>query len=192
MAGRKYQTSATLDASGITIGAVGIKDNALENYARVHDPASILESDQALAVFASVLGLTTGAALDADGPGTIQQFARSLFKAFLARTPNPGVSKVCDSAVVSCAAGSDNTLIAASPGKIVRVYRLMVVVAGDTTVLFKCGSTAKSGAMSLKANGSIVLDYQNEPWYVGAAGEAFVMTLGSAVQASGTIWYTQV
>jgi len=94
-------------------------------------------------------------------------------------------------AIVSAAAAGDNVLIAGSGSTVVRVYRVLLVFGGATTAVIKSGSTALTGTMSFQQGGTMVLDFDDEPWFTGGAGQAIRLTLGSAVQVSGRIWYTQ-
>lgn len=88
--------------------------------------------------------------------------------------------------------GGDNTTIASSPSKIVKVYRLMLTVAGATLITFKDGATALSGAIDLIAVGSsITMTDEGEPHFYTTAGNAFVINSSNAVQVSGSIWYTK-
>lgn len=91
-------------------------------------------------------------------------------------------------AAIDAASSGANTLIAGAAGKTIRVYRIVFSLASGT-IIFKDGSTALSGAMTLT---SLVLESQNdEPLFVTTAGSHFVATLSGANQLSGTIWYTQ-
>ena len=62
---------------------------------------------------ATVLGAKTGAALDADGTGTIQQYLRGLLKAFLARIPTLGPQTAAGSVSVTPAVDAVATIMAA-------------------------------------------------------------------------------
>lgn len=64
-----------------------LKNATTNDRAKVAATGSIAEGDNALGVQAPVLGVTSGAALDADGAGTLQQYLRGLLKAFIARIP---------------------------------------------------------------------------------------------------------
>lgn len=85
-----------------------------------------------------------------------------------------------------------NTIIPAVTGKVVRIYRLFLVVAGATNLTMEdTASNAFSGALPMTANGSITLDFESEPWFTTAAGNGFAMNSSSGVQVSGTVYYTQ-
>jgi len=82
----KYPLDKTLVAGDLEIGAVEVKNADTDARTKVATTGTIAEGDIAVAVQAPILGVTTGAALDTDGAGTIQQYLRGLLKAYLART----------------------------------------------------------------------------------------------------------
>jgi len=93
-------------------------------------------------------------------------------------------------AALSFASSGDNTAIAAVTGERIKVYSIELTLASATTVTFKSGaSTSLSGAETLTG---LVKDMRlpSQPWFVTAPGQAFVINLGGAVQASGQIQYT--
>lgn len=91
---------------------------------------------------------------------------------------------------VSISASGDNTVIAAQSGRNIEVLGLLLSLASETTVQFKSGSTAISGPQTML---SLLLDEKAAGrWYVTNQGEAFVISLGAAVQTGGTIWYRYV
>jgi hypothetical protein len=93
-------------------------------------------------------------------------------------------------AAVSHSASGDNTVVAAVAGKTTRVYRLFLVVAGTTVITIKDGAgTALTGVMTFAAGGSLILDFQAEPWFSCTAGNAFIINSSNAVQISGTVYY---
>ena len=94
-------------------------------------------------------------------------------------------------ATVNAAASGDNTLIAATAGKAIEVYRIVAAVASTVTATFKDGSTALTGAISMVVGVPLVLD-SLRPWFTTTTGAAFVVSLGSAVQFSGRIYYRLV
>lgn len=95
-------------------------------------------------------------------------------------------------APITFSGSGDNSLVAGVAGQIVRLYRIFFVVSGATNLTIKDGaSTSLSGAMAFGANGSLILDFQAEPWYMTASGNALVLNSSNAVQVSGTIWYIQ-
>lgn len=89
-------------------------------------------------------------------------------------------------ATVSTSSSGDTTVVAAQPGKTVNVHRVKLSLASEATVQFKSGSNALSGPETTLTQ---VLDYNDNPWYRTLPGEAFVISLGSAVQCGGSVWY---
>jgi len=93
--------------------------------------------------------------------------------------------------VVSNSGGGDIAAPAGTAGKIIRVYKLFIVVTGASNITFKDGgSTSLSGAMALAANGAITLDMDGNPWFTTSAGNAFNINSSAATQVSGTVYYT--
>lgn len=96
------------------------------------------------------------------------------------------------SAVVSVAASGDNTLVAGIGGQTIRIWKLLLVFNAAVNIIFKDGAaTNLTGVMNMLANGSFVLDFDAEPWFLTAAANAFILNLSAAVQVSGRIYYTQ-
>lgn len=93
---------------------------------------------------------------------------------------------------ISFSSSGANTIISAVTGKIVRIYRLFLVVAGATNLTMEdTASNAFSGALPMTTNGSITLDFESEPWFTTTAGNGFAMNSSSGVQVSGAVYYTQ-
>lgn len=100
------------------------------------------------------------------------------------------------SAAISCSTVGNNTIIAASSGKAIKVYKMFFVVdSGVSITFYDSTTTAMSGAMKFVGNQGIVLDMDGnndpQPWFNVTPGNAFVFNLSDAVQVSGTIYYTQ-
>lgn len=89
---------------------------------------------------------------------------------------------------------NDNSIVAASPGNIFRLYALMFTV--DSVVSVKLGEggpTYWMGAMKFGAGCGILLTNQGEPHFMtSGANKAFLINLSAAVQLSGVAWYTLV
>jgi hypothetical protein len=69
-----------------------------------------------------------------------------------------------------------------------KLYRLLLLCGGMTSITFVDGTSPLSGPMPMLANGSIVLDFSGDPWYVGSLNTNFIINSSSAVQVSGTAW----
>jgi|ERR1700747_1513470 len=95
-------------------------------------------------------------------------------------------------AAISFSASGDNTVVTGVSGQVVKVFGLFFTVAGATNITFKDGaSNSLSGAVVLTGNGSaMTLQIGPEPYFVTASGNNFVMNSSSAVQVSGTVYYT--
>ncbi len=91
-------------------------------------------------------------------------------------------------AAISFSASGDNTVVAGVSAKTVKIYRLILTIAGATVLTFKSGAgTSLTGAMALNAGGSITLDFTSEPWFTTATAAAFVINSTNAVQVSGKV-----
>lgn len=93
---------------------------------------------------------------------------------------------------IDFATSGNHNVIAGVSAKVIAVYRVLLVVAGATNITFEDGTTALTGALPLAANGTVVLDFQSEPWFVTSTAAAFNINSSAAVQVSGAIWATQV
>lgn len=83
----------------------------------------------------------------------------------------------------------DNTVVSGTAQQTVRVYKIFFVVSDATDIVFKDGSTALTGAISMAAKGSFILDFDAEPWFATSAGSAFVINQSGTAQVSGRIYY---
>lgn len=91
---------------------------------------------------------------------------------------------------ISFALAADNVLVSGVSKKRILVYRIWFVCSGATTLTFKDGiTTSLSGAFSMLANGSFVLDLSNLPWFQTSVGKDLVLTSSNAIQVSGMIYY---
>lgn len=90
---------------------------------------------------------------------------------------------------INVSTAGDTILIPAIAGQAISVISLIVSLETETTIQFKSGNTPFSGPQQILA---MVLDeLSGGPRYITAKGEAFVISLGSAVQCGGTVWYRQ-
>ena len=103
-----------------------------------------------------------------------------------------GTTQQTTQAPITFSASGANTLVAAVGGKTVRVWKLLLVVAGATVLTFQdTAAAAFTGAMTMTTGGSIVEDFDTEPNYLTTVGKGFAINSTNAVQVSGSIWYTQ-
>ena len=160
--------SAPLPAGTNTIGNVNVNNGALETGGNL----ATLVSEMATLTAAVVAGGTGTPA----GAVAVQFFPQK-------------VNELQTLAVNVSSLGL-NQIIAASGSQTIRIYRLLLVAA--TPVVLTIPSEGIAGVLTGPMTiSTMVLDYQAEPWFTMAAGEAFNLYLGSAVQVSGTVWYTQ-
>ena len=89
--------------------------------------------------------------------------------------------------VNTAVAGTIN-LIPAVAGKKIRIYKLAINVAGTQDLTFR--DTTPTVLWGILRNG-FVFDFDGIPWFEGAIGKGIELILGSAVQTSGYVWYTQ-
>lgn len=92
---------------------------------------------------------------------------------------------------VDTAAAGDLALVAGVAGQTVRLYRIVLVASGAVNLKFKDGATDLTGAMALQANGTIILDFDGEPWFTTSVAAALNLNLSAAVQVSGRAYYLQ-
>lgn len=101
-------------------------------------------------------------------------------------------------AVIDCSSSGSNTIVAAVPGRILRVLSYVVVANAAVVATWKSGSTSISGPMNLAAAGSGVSappSVSSMGYFahlVTAPGEALVLSLGGAVQVGGHLTYEVV
>jgi len=97
--------------------------------------------------------------------------------------------------VASVDTTNGNNIIAGVAGKTVRIYGWMLSTATTQTIIFKDGTTALTGAMTLNAGVPLVamstLDNGARPLLQLSSGNAFQATLSGSAQTSGLVWYTQ-
>ena len=94
-------------------------------------------------------------------------------------------------AAINFASTGDNTLVAGVAGKIISVFKIFFVVSAATNLVFKDGTTALTGAMSMSANGSLTFAYDSTPWFFASPGNNFVLNQSGLAQISGDIYYIQ-
>lgn len=91
---------------------------------------------------------------------------------------------------IDTASSGDITLVSATSSQTTKLYRMLLVAAGATTITVKDGAgTTLTGAMTLSAGGAIVLDYSGEPWFTTSSNTALIIANANAVQISGAAYY---
>ena len=84
---------------------------------------------------------------------------------------------------------SDNTIISGTANQTIRVFRIFFVASASTTITFKDGATALTGAITVFAGGAFLLDYQDLAWFTTSSGNGFVISQTGTAQISGRIWF---
>jgi hypothetical protein len=93
---------------------------------------------------------------------------------------------------ISFGLAGDNVLVPGVTKKRIMCYRIFLVVADATNLTFKNGpNTNLSGAIPMVANGSLVLDISNVPWFQTTSGNDFILGSSGSVQVSGMVYYQQ-
>ena len=93
---------------------------------------------------------------------------------------------------INCSSSGDNILVSSIFDKQILIFRIFLVIAGSTTIIFKDGfSTPLTGPMPLAAGGSLTLDISALPWFQTSRGNSFVLNSSNGVQISGALYYQQ-
>jgi hypothetical protein len=103
-------------------------------------------------------------------------------------------------AKIDAATSGDNTLVAATSGKKIRVLSLFLVPAGTVTARFESGAsgTALTGQMVLPVEGqhyatpALTLPFNPEGWFQTAASQLLNLELSGAVSVDGALTYVLV
>lgn len=86
----------------------------------------------------------------------------------------------------------ENVLISGVRALRIYVYRLFLIVGGDTNLIFQDGlDNDLTGPLPMLSNGSLAFDISNVPWFQTASGNDFILNSSSGVQVSGAIYYQQ-
>lgn len=95
------------------------------------------------------------------------------------------------SVAIDDAASGDTTIISATAGRKITIFRLWLWSNGTVTATLKDGaSTNLAGPMALVAQNFIKFDHEDDPWFTLTAGNAFIINLGAAIQVSGRVYYS--
>lgn len=88
-------------------------------------------------------------------------------------------------------ANATAALIAGTGSTAINIYRVLMTNSTASTLTFRNGTTALTGAMSIGTNGAMTLDYDGEPWFTATGGAAFNLSSTVTSQVSGRIYYLQ-
>jgi hypothetical protein len=96
-------------------------------------------------------------------------------------------------AAISASQAGSNVLVAAVPGKQIRVLQYVLVAAGAVGAEFRSGSaSALTGSMPLAANGGVGVSASVLGHFETALGEALTLNLSAAVSVAGHLTYVEV
>jgi hypothetical protein len=188
--GSQYAEDAAHVSGDIgTISLVVRKDTAAQ-VAGTDGDYSILTNDSSGRLHTNV-GVVPAAEMSTDSIGaadvTSHMVERTGAGSFTLLTPK--------FAVIDAATGGDNTLVAAVASKKIRVTSLYIVASGGAnTVRFESGAsgTAKSGQMSIAANGILVLPYNPQGWFETGTNTLLNLELSAATSVDGGLTYVEV
>jgi len=99
---------------------------------------------------------------------------------------------------IGTATSGDNTIVALTSGKKIRILSMCLIAAGTVNVYLKDSVTGNNiigtstQPMNLVANMGFVLPFNPLGWGETAAGEALVMNLSAATGVSGSITYVKL
>jgi len=101
---------------------------------------------------------------------------------------------VCYRAAIRCNTSGNNTIVAATSGKKIKVLGVFLVAAGSVDVRFESGAsgTALTGQMSLAADGDgfvLPVAPAGYHWFETASGALLNLELSGAVYVDGCIVY---
>lgn len=98
------------------------------------------------------------------------------------------------SAVIDAVKDGDNTIVAAVPGKRIRVTSFLIVGAGSVTARFESGAggTALSGQMTMAAGSVVALPYNEAGYFEAAENTLLNLELSGAVSVDGCLTYRLV
>lgn len=101
-------------------------------------------------------------------------------------------------ASISTSASGDTTIVAAQPGRKIRVLNYTVIAAGDVSIRWKSGSNNITGAMALATNGGAAPSGtgQSPSGHIGLfetnVGEALILNLSAAIAVGGHLAYQSI
>lgn len=99
-------------------------------------------------------------------------------------------------AKIAHASGGPNRIVAGVAGQTIAVYAMFFVVDTAVEIVIQSGfllgpQTDLTGGMAMTANGAIVLDYNERPWFECADGEDFIINMQPGASIAGRLYYTQ-
>lgn len=98
----------------------------------------------------------------------------------------------CTEVAIDTTASGDNTIVAGSAGKTIRIYSIILFANSANNLTLKDGASTKlMGVMNFTSNMGWDHDADDEGHrpFTLSAGNAFVINLSGATQVSGRVWY---
>lgn len=96
---------------------------------------------------------------------------------------------------INIAGNGDNSLVALSAAKIIRVWAFWLKVNGSGTgvsLKFRDNVTDLHPAIPFNDKDGWVMSFMGRPWFTCTVSQALQMNLSAAIQVSGRLYYTQV
>lgn len=91
---------------------------------------------------------------------------------------------------IDFASSGDNIIVGGIARQRIKVLQFFYVIAAATNLIFKSGSTPKTGSMNFGTNAAQVEDFIQLPMTCNP-GDPFIINSSIAVQIGGTLWYVQ-
>lgn len=90
---------------------------------------------------------------------------------------------------VNIATGTTTAVVAAVAGKIIRVYKVLLVAAAAQTLNIEDGATPLTNVMTFATGIPLVLEFDQAPWFTTTAGNALNFVTTTTGQLSGRVYY---
>ncbi|HEY9219553.1 MAG TPA: hypothetical protein VIO94_16010 [Phenylobacterium sp.] len=92
-------------------------------------------------------------------------------------------------ATIAKSTSGDTTLVAAVSGQTTRVHRMKFTCDAAALILVKRGSTTIDRFRFPSTGGAAILEFSQQPWYVTAGNEAFVINSSTTANIDGSVEY---
>lgn len=92
-------------------------------------------------------------------------------------------------AKIDCSSSGDNVIVAAVPGKSIRVQNYVLIAGGTVNAKFRSDTTDLMGALPLTAQAGASFSGAGGPAFETAIGAALNLNLSAGVQVSGHLCY---
>lgn len=93
---------------------------------------------------------------------------------------------------IASSASGDNEVVAAVPGKKIRVLAYTIIASGDVDVKWRSAATDLTGVMPFTINSGVAHGYAPVGYFETASGEALNLNLSDAVAVGGYLVYVEV